>query len=121
MRYLFIVLLLLSISCKKQSNLNPQQIKIGTFKTTIKNGNYTSFATRNDSIQIETFEQKKDTFYIKWLSNFEYVLQMKNPKTALDKRNFIVKITGIKENAYTFTAYYKGSNYKQKGKAIKIN
>ncbi|HIP37210.1 MAG TPA: DNA topoisomerase IV [Crocinitomix sp.] len=121
MKYLYVFLLASIISCNNPSNLKPNQLRIGTFKTFIKDGNYESLATRNDSIQIETFDKKKDTFYIKWKSNFEYILLKKNPKNDLDKKEFIVKITGVKQNSYTFTAYFKGSNYKQKGKAIKIN
>ena len=118
---LFVILFITVISCNTSENLTPKQIRIGTFKTTIKEGNYESFATRNDSIQIETFNQKKDTFYIHWNSNFEYSLLKKNPKTAIDKKKFIVKITGIKQNSYTFTAHFEGNNFKQKGMAFKID
>ncbi|HIE45579.1 MAG TPA: hypothetical protein EYG80_00150 [Flavobacteriaceae bacterium] len=121
MKYLYIFFLVFITSCNSPNNLHPKQLRIGTFKTIIKDGNYESLATRNDSIQIETFDKKKDTFYITWKSNFEYSLLKKNPKNDLDKKEFIVKITGIKKNSYTFTAYFKDSNYKQKGKAIKIN
>ncbi len=120
MKYLLLLIILFFISCNKSNNLNPEQLRTGTFKTTIKDGNYESIATRNDSLQIETFNKKKDTFYIKWISNFEYSLLRKSPKNELDKREFIVRITGLKQNSYTFTAYYKGSKFKQKGKAIKL-
>jgi hypothetical protein len=122
MKYLLSFFLLTTIiSCNTSENLTPQQIRIGTFKTTIKDGNYESFATRNDSLQIETYNHKKDTFYIHWVSNFEYTLLKKNPKTAMDKKKFIVKITGLKQNSYTFLAHFEGNNFKQKGIAIKIN
>jgi len=120
MKYIFVIVLLITFSCKKQSNLTPKQIKTGTFKTIIKDGDYQSMAERNDTIQIETFNQKKDTFHIKWTNNFEYVLTKKNPKNDLDRKPFVVKITGIKQNSYTFSASFKGSNYEQKGKAEKM-
>ena len=121
MKYLYVFFLVFIISCNNPNNLKPRQLRIGTFKTIINEGNYESFATRNDSIQIETFNNKKDTFYIKWKSNFQYSLLKKNPKNDLDKKEFIVKINGVKKNSYTFTAYFKDSNFKQKGKATKIN
>ena len=122
MKYIIVLLLLLiSFSCEKQSNLAPEQIKTGTFKTIIKEGDYQSLAERNDSIQIETFNQKKDTFHIKWKNNFEYILTKKNPKTDLDKKSFIVKITGIKQHSYTFSASFEGSSYKQNGEAEKLH
>jgi hypothetical protein len=99
----------------------PNNFKIGKYKTILEDNDITSFAERNDSIQIETYNNKKDTFSIQWISNFEYVLLKKNPKSKLDSTPFYVKITGIKKNSYNFKAYYKGSNFKQKGKAIKLD
>ncbi len=94
--------------------------KIGTFKTLLDVNKDSSIAVRNDSIQIETYNYKKDTFAINWVNNFEYVLIKTNPKTALDNTPFHVKITGVKENSYTFKAYYKGSNFKQTGTVYKL-
>ena len=87
----------------------------------MEDNDITSFAERNDSIQIETYENKKDTFTIQWINNFEYILLKKNPKSKLDSTPFHVKITAVRKNSYDFRAFYKGSNFKQKGKAIKIN
>jgi len=77
-------------------------------------------AVRNDTLQIETYGSIKDTFAIKWNSNFEYELRKVNPKKGLDSVPFYVKITGTKGNTYTFKANYKGSNFKQSGKVVKI-
>jgi hypothetical protein len=121
MKYILVIILIIFFACDNESNLTPEQLKTGTFKTYIDDSELTSVATRNKTFQIETFNQIKDTFLIKWKSNFEYSLFKKNPKNNLDSTEFIVKITGIHKNSYTFRAYYKGSNFKQKGKAIKLN
>jgi len=121
MKYIIVIIFIIFYACNNESNLTPEQLKIGTFKTYINDSDLTSVATRNENFQIETFNQKKDTFLIKWKSNFEYSLFKKNPKNNLDSTEFIVKITGIHKNSYTFRAYYKGSNFKQKGKAVKLN
>ena len=118
MKKLFVVICLLFISCGEKGNVD--QFKTGTFKTHLDDSDINSIAFRNDSIQIETYNNVKDTFAIKWTSNFEYELLKLNPKTQLDSTPFIVKITGIKENSYSFSAHFKGSNFKQKGKAIKL-
>ncbi|QCX38265.1 hypothetical protein FF125_07405 [Aureibaculum algae] len=119
MRYLIVILTFILIySCAKQGDVN--QFKIGTFKTHLDDSDATSVAFRNENIQIETYDNVKDTFAIKWNSNFEYELTKLKPKTQLDSTPFIVKITGIKDNSYSFTAHYKGSNFKQKGTAIKV-
>lgn len=120
MKHHYLIIIILFYSCNKPSNLLPEQLRNGTFKTIIEKGNYESFATRNDSIQIETYNNKTDTFYINWKSNFEYTLLKKNPKNKLEKKEFIVKITGIKSNSYTFSAHTRGSNFKQNGKAILV-
>lgn len=117
--FVVIGLLFLFISCKEEK-LNINQFKTGNFKTYLEDSDATSIAIRNDSIQIETYNGIKDTFAIKWKSNFEYVLTKLHPKNELDSTPFIVKITGFKNDSYTFKANYKGSNFKQKGKAIKL-
>ncbi|MDN3644284.1 DNA topoisomerase IV [Lutimonas halocynthiae] len=122
MRYFAIIILFLATaSCLTNSNIHVDELKYGSFETTLEDKETISYAIRNDSIQIEDFNGIKDTFNIKWIDQFEYVLVKKNPKTMLDSTPFHVKITGIKNNTYTFNAYYKGSNFKQKGTAVKLN
>lgn len=123
MRYItsIIIILFATSSCIKNNNVHVDELKNGSFETTLEDKETVSIATRNDSIQIEDFKGMKDTFNIKWIDQFEYVLVKKNPKTMLDSTPFHVKITGIKDNTYTFNAYYKGSNFKQKGTAIKLD
>ncbi len=120
MKYIIVILFFSIIACDSTPNITPKQLRTGTFKTFLDGSSISSIAKRNNDIQIETYNQKQDTFKIRWKSNFEYTLINKNPKTDLDKMEFIVKITGIHKNTYTFRAHYKGSNYKQTGKVIKI-
>ncbi len=121
MRYILTIMMFyLTVSCISGSKIHLDDLKKGTFKTILEDKETVSFATRNDSIQIEDFQGVKDTFNIKWLDQFEYVLTKRSPKTLLDSTPFHVKIISIKENTYTFNAYYKGSNFKQKGTAIKL-
>ncbi len=117
---LYFLLVLFLFSCQNKTQTNIDSFKRGNYKTVLNDSKTTSFAIRNDSLQIETYDNKKDTFYIKWNNDFEYFLLKKNPKTLLDSTPFYVKIIGIKDNSYTFKAYYKGSNFKQKGTAFKI-
>lgn len=120
MKHLLIITFFITfISCSKNNN-NVIKFKTGTFKTTLRDSDITSIAIRNDSIQVETYNKVKDTFSIKWNSNFEYVLLKLNPKNRLDSTPFIVKITKFSGNSYSFKAHYKGSNFKQNGAALKI-
>lgn len=108
-------------SCESNKLKGVDYYKTGTFKTVLTDSDISSLAQRNDSIQVETYEGKRDTFYISWKSDFEYILLKKNPKTALDSTPFHVKITRFDGNSYNFKAYYKGSNFKQTGTATKID
>ncbi len=112
--------MVLCASCKGGDSLDAEKLRTGTFETYLDDSDEVSTAVRNDSIQIETYNNNKDTFNIEWKSNFEYVLTKVNPQKGLDSVPFYVKITGVKGNSYTFRAYYKGSNFKQTGKAVKL-
>jgi hypothetical protein len=116
--YFYIIFFLLS--CENEKTLTTKEIKTGTFKTELNGKQVFSIATRNDSLQIETYNNKKDTFYIHWKSDFEYILKHKYPKNSLDSIDFVVKITGIHGKSYTFRANYKGNKFIQKGTATKI-
>ena len=107
------------ISCQ-DNNTDVNKFKTGTFNTFLEDMDATSIAIRNDSIQIEIYNNVRDTFDIKWESNFEYILTKTRPKNELDSTPFHVKITGFENDSYTFKASYKGSKYIQKGKAIKL-
>ena len=108
------------LSCLQGSSSNVEDFKTGTYKTVLDDEQTFSTAIRNDSIQVETYQGQKDTFYIQWLDAFEYVLVKKNPRTRLDSTDFHVKITGLGKNSYEFKAFYKGSNFEQKGIAYKL-
>ncbi len=114
-----LILFLVFISCSQNTG-DINQFKTGTFKTYLDDSDVTSMAVRNNSIQIETYNKHTDTFAIEWKSNFEYILTILHPKNELDSTPFHVKITGFKDNSYTFKAWYKGSNFKQKGNAVKV-
>lgn len=115
-----ILLVTILTSCLKNSSGNVEDFRTGTFKTVLEDSESISMAVRNDSIQIETYQQVKDTFLIRWIDSFEYVLRKKNPKTLLDSTDFHVKITSISGDGYEFKAFYSGSNFQQKGTAYKI-
>lgn len=117
---LIIIILTCFTSCLESSKVNVGDFKKGAFKTVLDDGETVSMAYRNDSLQIESYQEVKDTFYITWLDQFEYVLLKKNPKTLLDSTPFHVKITSVKKDSYAFRAHYKGSNFKQKGTAFKL-
>lgn len=121
MRFLITTLFaFLLFSCVEKQKVHIEDFRTGKFKTTLEDDETTSIATRNDSLQIEEYLGKNDTFKITWIDQFEYVLVKQSPKSLLDSTPFHVKITAIKNNSYSFSAHYRGSKFKQKGRAEKL-
>ena len=119
--FLMILLLPFLFSCKDDRLAKVSDFRTGSFKTVLDDRQIVSTALRNDSLQIESYEGKVDTFNIQWVDPFEYILVKNNPKTLLDSTPFHVKITSLQKGSYTFRAYYRGSNFKQTGTAYKLD
>lgn len=120
MRFLYLILISVFISCSTGNNTDISSFREGSFKTYLGERKDSSFFYRNKNIQIETYNNQIDTFSIYWKSNFEYELRKLSPKSKLDSLPFIVKITAIKENYYKFKGAYLGSNFKQQGTTHKV-
>ena len=78
----------------------------------------TSF-NRTEEIQIELFNQKQDTFDIRWLNDCEYVLTKRNPANRYEAKPNQVKIISTSENAYNYEFSVVGDSKKLKGTALK--
>ena len=65
MRFILALIFVLTLSsCLKNSSGSVEDFRTGTFKTVLEDNESVSIAVRNDSLQIETYEQVKDTFAI---------------------------------------------------------
>ena len=126
----------LFFSCAPEKKGDPTRFKYGTFEIPAGDGYGKTIIVRKDSLQIEKYTKKVsistdslvtekeikhiDTLYIKWKNNFAYTLQMKSPKTDLDKDPIFVQITKVTDSSYSFTAKIGYSNFKQKGTVYKV-
>lgn len=110
------------VSCYNQEQ-NCTDFKTGKFisETEIEGKKYTSTFERNDSIQIETYEGKIDTFKVRWTNDCEYVIQNINPKNREEKKAVQMKILTTKDNTYTFEYSFVGDSKKQRGTVTKTN
>lgn len=117
-----LLLLTLLTSCYNQER-NCTDFKTGKFisETEIEGKKYTSTFERNDSIQIETYEGKIDTFKVRWTNECEYVIQNINPKNREEKKAVQMKILTTKDNTYTFEYSLVGDSKKQRGTVTKTN
>jgi hypothetical protein len=116
---LIISIFTLLISCKDEP-LNADRFKTGTYEIPEGKGYEKTIIIRQDSIQIEKYQDRIDTLSISWKNNFNYTLKMLHPKTAIDEDPIHVKITNIEKNSYEFEAVIGHSNFVQKGEIFKI-
>ena len=119
--YSLITLTLLT-SCYNQER-NCTDFKTGKFtsETEIEGKKYTSTFERNDSIQIEIYEGKIDTFKVRWTNDCEYVIQNIHPKNRAEKKPGQMKILTTNSKSYTFEYSFVGDAKKQRGTATKLN
>lgn len=117
-----LLMITLLTSCYQQER-NCLDFKTGKFisETKIEGKKYTSTFERNDSIQIENYQGKIDTFKVRWTNDCEYVIQNINPKNREEKKAVQMKIVTTKENTYTFEYSFVGDSKKQRGTVTKIN
>ena len=117
-----LLLLTLLTSCYNQER-NCTDFKTGKFtsETEIEGKKYTSTFERNDSIQIESYEGKIDTFKVRWTNDCEYIIQNTNPKNREEKKPVQMKILTTDSDSYTFEYSFVGDSKKQRGTVTKQN
>ena len=123
MKFIFILFsALLMVSCYNQER-NCKDFKTGKFtsETEIEGKKYTSTFERNDSIQIESYEGKIDTFKVRWTNDCEYIIQNTNPKNREEKKPVQMKILTTNSDSYTFEYSFVGDSKKQRGTVTKQN
>ncbi len=119
--YFFTSILIINCSLpEKKCNL----YKKGSFefKTKINNEFVISKFIRNDSLEIEYFQNKIDTSFVRWVSDCEFILTKKNPESIEDKKAISMKILSTDEKGYNFEFSIVGNkdNF-YRGRADKIN
>lgn len=123
MKSIFLGLFFLLLTSCYQQERNCTDFKTGKFtsETEIEGKKYTSTFERNDSIQIETYEGKIDTFKVRWTNDCEYVIQNIHPKNRAEKKPVQMKILTTNSKSYTFEYSFVGDAKKQRGTATKLN
>ena len=71
-------------------------------------------------IQIEEFEGKIDSSYVRWVNDCEMILSPIKPKKMSEKKNIFIKILTTNDSSYTYEYSYLGESNKLKAKAIRI-
>ena len=117
-----LLLFVLLTSCYQQER-DCKAFKTGAFtsETEIEGKKFTSSFVRNDSMQIETYEGKTDTFKVRWTNDCEYIIQNIHPKNRAEKKPVQMKILTTNSKSYTFEYSFVGDAKKQRGTATKLN
>ena len=119
--YSLLLLTLLTSCYNLERNCNDFKTGKFTSETEIEGKKYTSTFERNDSIQIESYEGKIDTFKVRWTNDCEYIIQNTNPKNREEKKPVQMKILTTKADSYTFEYSFVGDSKKQRGIVTKLN
>jgi hypothetical protein len=81
----------------------------------------TSYFTRTEDLEIETYQGKIDSARIRWVNDCECILTKLNPRSNQDKRPVQIKILSTKGNAYKFEYSLVGkSDNKYRGTINKV-
>ena len=123
MKSIFLGLLFFLLTSCYQQERNCNDFKTGKFisETEIEGKKYTSTFERTDSIQIENYEGKIDTFKVRWTNDCEYIIQNIHPKNRAEKKPVQMKILTTNSKLYTFEYSFVGDAKKQRGTATKLN
>ncbi|MDU8886163.1 DNA topoisomerase IV [Yeosuana sp. MJ-SS3] len=117
MKYLLLLLVLISFSGCYQVERNCNLYKNGSFysEIVIDGITYTSRFKRTDNLQVEVFEDKIDSSNVRWINDCEMIFKTINPKNRIEKKDVHLKILTTTDSSYTFEYSYVGESKKQKG------
>lgn len=117
----WLILMLIFNSCY-QYERECNDFKEGTFQSTItiEDKDYISTFTRNETLQIETFEGKTDSSSVRWINDCEVIFKTINPKNRAESKDIHLKILTTTKDAYQFEYSYVGESKKQQGTAVKL-
>ncbi len=121
MKKILILLPLIMVSCFEQQR-NVSDFKTGKFEfiQQIDGKKQITIFERSDSLQIETFNNKIDTATVRWVSDSEFILEKRHPKTMKEKKAISMKILSTNKLGYTFEYSFVGEEKKEQGFVTKI-
>lgn len=110
-------------SCQKQPECNTKDFKTGKFEfaQTINGKKEITTFERTDKLQIETYKGRTDTASVRWVNDYEFILQKLHPRNRAEKKSISMRILTTKEKTYTFEYSFVGESKKQIGTVTKIN
>ncbi|MEH6705957.1 MAG: hypothetical protein V7691_14260 [Galbibacter orientalis] len=123
MRSIFALFSLILLSSCYQQEKKCADFKTGEFEFTytINGEEKTSRFIRNDTLEIDYFENEIDTNSVRWINDCEFIVKKINPTSRNDAKAIHMKILTTSKNSYTFEYAAVGDKKnKQKGIAKKV-
>lgn len=95
------------------------KFKNGTFSftSTIDGEEKTTIFTRDGSMEVDYYNGKADTSYVRWVNDCEYVVKKVNPTSMAEEKSVDIKILSTTKDSYTFEYGILGDAKKLKGTA----
>lgn len=120
-----LLLVLFSVSLASCYNVerNCKDFKSGTFEYTytINGEEKTSTFFRNDTLEVDYYENDVDSSRVRWINDCEFIVEKLNPTSLNDAKAVHMKILTTKGNTYTYEYSLVGdASNKQKGTVTKI-
>ncbi|WP_417359997.1 hypothetical protein [Galbibacter sp.] len=118
---LFLFSLILASCYNVQRNCT--DFKTGTFEYTytIDGVEQTSTFFRNDTLEVDYYENVPDSSSIRWINDCEFIVEKINPTSLNESKAVHMKILTTKDNSYTYEYSLVGdASNKQKGTVTKI-
>lgn len=122
MKQLIIPILFLAFTSCYESERHCADYKTGKFYSEVQINNvlYKSTFERNNDLQVEFYDNKKDSSKLRWINDCEVVFKTINPKNMAERKDVHLKILTTTDSSYTFEYSYVGETKKQKGTAFRI-
>ncbi len=121
--FFFVTCLALLLSSCYSVERNCKDFQIGTFEFTyeINGETKTGKSVRTDSLSIDYYDSKIDTFTIRWVNECEFVGRKLHPIDFVDSKPIQMKIISTKDNTYLLEySLLEDQKNKKRGTVTKI-
>lgn len=120
---IFSLFLLGVFSCKEAPERNCSDFKVGKFNSSFVVGadTLTTIFERNGELEVEYFEDSRDSSSVRWINDCEYVLKKLSPKNRAEEKSIHIKILTTSDSSYTFEFSAVGETKKLRGTAFKTH
>lgn len=100
--FVFSICIALLVSSCYQVERNCKDFQVGTFEFTyeINGETKTGKSVRTDTLSVDYYESKIDTFTIRWVNDCEFIGRKLHPKDYSDSKPIQMKILSTTEDSY---------------------